>query len=313
MSSVPRRPLTTPLPPQVKRNYPPAVDGKPVPQVTQTPPSPPPEPIKEVGARPETLYQHARPTIAVQLPSKGRFYGGKMPDGEAEFLPLTAREDQILAGMDGTNTHKIFDMVLARTLRPAMENAPALSPADMLTVDRFYAMLILRANALGPEMKYPFNCVFCEQMSIVTSNVPYEFPMVEGTAKEEPFFCTLKDGSQIGLRLLRGKDDRAIEAYRNSLKKPDKPEDVEPGDPAYGYINARHLVSFEDADGKGYNFTPEQAQEWFMNLNMSDSRAIQNACAEASPGVINRVTVKCPKCEKETLTRIPLSAEYFFL
>jgi T4 bacteriophage base plate protein len=256
----------------------------------------------EVGAKPETQYAVARTSYIVELPSKGRFYTGEMTDGNVEIYLLTAAEDKILSDLTTDNIPEIFDSILARCIKTTM------SPEDMLETDRYYLLLQLRAYSLGDEYKFSFECPECSNTFIHTSHIPKEFENRDGAATEEPFFVNLPvSKSKVGLRMMRGKDTKEINRYRKQIAL-GNPNNTEKGDPAYAYQNAKSITS---VDGKTF---PDisAAMKWFMALPLKDVRAIRDTITLAYPGVINRVTIHCPRCEKDTLSRVPISPLFFF-
>lgn len=297
------------------KSWVPAVEGKPQPRRqagAYPPPSAPsggdvneipvvmPEAEPEPGQREETAYAAPRKTYAVLLPSKGKFYDN-LPDGVCEIYPLTAAEDKILSDMTADNITEIFDAVLARCIKSKI------SPADLIETDRYYLLLMLRAQSLGEEFEFPYECPFagCKHPFLHTAMVPSDMPMVEGNVDEEPFYVDLPKAKQrVGLRFLRGADMNDIARYRRVAA----PLDGEKGDPAFAYARIKAVVS---VDGNPIPDT-DTAMEWYLNLSLRDVRAIQKTLADAASGVSNLVKVPCPKCGKESVTRLPLSPMYFF-
>lgn len=310
---VPRRPVAAaPRSASITRerenpSWPQASTGKPVPRrevvpdvagEAQTSPAAVHLPTPEPGQRPETAYASPRQTFAVKLPSasQGQFYP-ELPDGVVEFYPLTAVEDKILAGLTEDNVTEIFDSILARVV------ISPIAPQDLIETDRYYLLLQLRAESLGQEYEFPTSCVFCKESFLYKASIPSQMQMIEGHATEEPFYATLPvSGKKVGFRFLRGTDIKAVE----QLKKASHPE--EKGDPAYALAEIRSIVTI---DGKPLpDF--ETARQWYMNLSLKDVRAVQKAINEASSGISNVIKMRCPKCNKESVTRVPLSPLYFF-
>jgi hypothetical protein len=254
------------------------------------------KPELEVGQKPESQYDVARTSYVVQLPSKGRFYGDKLPDGNVEVYLMTAVEDKILADLTPDNIPEIFDSIISRCVKSEI------SSEEMIETDRYYLLLMLRSYSLGDDYKFELKCPDCSFAFVHTAHIPGDFEMIDGTATEEPFYVNLPmSKAKVGLRLLRGKDTKEINAKRLKVN-------ADKGDPAYAFQNAKAIVSINDKP-----VTIAVAQTWFMALSLKDVRALQEAVSLAYPGIINRVTVPCTRCKFEILTRVPLSPLLFFV
>ena len=89
--------------------------------------------------------------IDVILPSRGRFYGDRLPDGKVTIRPMTVKEEKLLAG--GGNKLSLADKVLERCM---ISNTMPLK--DMILTDKFFLLLNLRAISYGPEYTFELRC-----------------------------------------------------------------------------------------------------------------------------------------------------------
>lgn len=312
---LPRRPgMTAPPAGRTMKDptsWPVASDGKPLPRVTSSSAPQPinePEPAPaaasvdlEPGQRPETLYHSPKRTGAVELPSKGRYYGSALPDGVVEVYTLTAVEDKILSELTSDNATEVFDAILARCIKSPV------SPPELLDTDRYYLLLVLRANSLGGDYQFPYECPFkeCGNAFLHTVQIPSDFTVVAGKATEEPYFVKLPmTGAMVGLRFLRGKDMADIARYRKTAIN----VDTTLGDPAYAYSRIKSIVSVNGEPFPDISV----AMDWYMGLPLKDVRVLQKTEREAASGVSNVVTITCPKCKKESVSPVALSPMYFF-
>ena len=278
--------------------WPSAVDGKPQPRITSDVMPTAINETTEPGQKPETEYRTPKRTGLVALPSRGLFYGDALTDGQVEVYTLTAVEDKILSELNSENMVEIFDAILARCIKSPV------SPPDMLDTDRYYLLLVLRANSLGEIYEFPYECPFCKHNFLHSIKIPQDFSMITGKVTEEPYYVKLSTGVMVGLRFLRGKDMKDIVQFRKNAINLDGTK----GDPAYAYARVKSIMT---VDGKPFPDV-QAAQEWYMALSIKDSRLLEKTQREAASGVSNVVKIACPKCSKESVTPVALSPMYFF-
>ena len=176
----------------------------------------------------------------------------------------------------------------------------------MLSTDKFYLMLLLRANSYGSFYEFRVRCPNCGFAQPGSCNVPDDFKLMkyEGTG-EEPFHVTLPvSGHVIGFRLLRGKDDREVTRWRNRERERN-PEYK--GDPAHTYRQARHIVTI---DGK----PPEKitdAIKFYEELLARDTSELTLAIEDQISGVDTSIEMSCGKCKVKFRADMPFTAGFF--
>lgn len=240
-----------------------------------------------------------RPSAVVPLPSKGLFYDPNVvKDGKVEMYPMSAREEKLIAGMNGNNNEDVIDTLLKRCL------VTKLDPDEMLTTDRFYLLLMLRANSYGEDYNFDLNCPHCEKTSKYQVKIPGDFEIKYASTKDrEPFTCKLPvSGLEITFRLLRGKDTRSIRNYVDQETK----RGIKDGNPGYLF---RTALQIKAVNGRPLDILT--ANELVSNLPAKDSAYLKGFTDKKTPGIVTSVNKNCNLCGKEISSDMPISAEFF--
>ena len=174
-----------------------------------------------------------------ELPSRGFRYGGQIPGGKVKLRLMTTKEERLL-------TSKKRDVsILEKLMQACLVDCPV--PIEKLYgPDRMYLLLVIRNINFRPEYALQFKCQNCGFTFEYKLQVPDDLQMRVLTKDDhETFevslpFCKKK----VTLKLLTGEDEAEIrkyadQAYRNT---------TDPGDPAYFYRLARHIIAIDGKD-----------------------------------------------------------------
>lgn len=249
----------------------------------------------------------ARPTFEMVVPSRGVLYEGQLPDGKVSYHPMTATEEKLLAGGSRGGV-SVIDSIL----KSCMPDLP-MPVDDLLTNDKYFILLVLRAQSYGSIYKFPVKCEGCEKKFVHEVNLG--FSDEEGTEDTflvnvlsddtvEPFEVKLpSSGDVLKFRLLRGKDEKAIQRFAESAASKGK----QAGDPSYIYRLSRHIVAINDNS----ELTSFEIQDYVSNMIGMDSNALRNAIEKADCGVDTTVKAICPLCDEENEFSLPMTPEFF--
>lgn len=238
-------------------------------------------------------------TALADLPSRGNFYRpDQLKEGKIELAPMSAREEKLVAGMRGSNIEEVIDSLLSRCIKSPI------TPDELLVTDRFYLLLVLRANSYGEIYNIELTCPYCETKGKYEVKLPGDLTVQYSEPTDhEPFKVKLPSGIVVGFRLLRGKDLKDIK--RNSEITTSKGYAGE-GEPSYLYRLAKQIVSVND---KSLNMLV--AQEFVSRLPAKDSAVLKHAYDKKTPGAITTIKKPCVSCTKEIQTELPMTAEFF--
>ena len=249
----------------------------------------------------DELFNKKTLSMKVTLPSRGQLYGGLLPSGEVEVSAMTTMEEKILAGSGGTASSKL-DTILSRCTKLP----EGIKADDLLISDRFYLLLIVRSLSYGSKYGYQVRCPDCstrsdKEIDLLTDLDVKLYP--EGSPVAEPFHIKLPhSGDDLGFRLLRGSDEKAITKFSES--KFAKVDDV--GDPAYIHRMARQI---KNINGKDVNVL--EAQAYVEKMYSPDSLALRDAIEEADCGTDMEVKEECRNCGSHYETTLPFTVEFF--
>jgi len=242
-----------------------------------------------------------RPYASVKLPSLGLFYNQNVvKDGSVELCPLSAREEKLIAGIQSHNVDDIIDTLIRRCMKTEMD------PDDLLVTDRFYLLMMLRANSYGEEYGFEIICDKCKKPSRHTVNIPSSFEITWADPKETyPFAVELPQSKlAVTFRLLTGKDAKSIRA---AAEKDEKKNLSGPGDPGFLYTLAKHIVSINGKTPANFLVTLELVSR----LSALDTRVLRDAFEEKTPGIIPTINTKCSFCGTDIEMGLPISTEFF--
>jgi len=234
----------------------------------------------------------------ILLPSRGKFYGEELPDGEVTIRPMTVQEEKLLLAR--ADRQKLIDRLLQKCILSECIPMP-----EMLMTDKFFLLLSLRSITYGQEYTFTQACRSCGEKYKHTLSLPDGLVMkVANDEDVEPFDLKLPvSGKTLSLRFLRGKDEEAIDAYGKSVGSVPKEE----GDVTYEYRLARHIVAI---DGEPVEDTMEGLN--FCRVMVGgDSLAMRREIAKRETGIELSVTSVCPSCKEEVTASVPLTQDFF--
>lgn len=255
-------------------------------------------------------YHAEAPIQIIELPSKGFLYDGRVPDGRLEVRPLTAREEKLLAGAAG-DLSDVMDTIFKRCV--VLNNS--MTPDDFLSSDRFFTLLMLRANSYGEEYGFSVTCDACGFDIGKTVLIPGDFEITyleEGI--KEPIEVTLpRSRKRVGFRLPRGRDEANIARYsERMLGGGRKRRNVakQQGDPAYTYRVAL-LIDTLDGYDVSESRLMDRKIDFVEGLIGEDSITLQTAIRDNDCGINTEMSERCPRCNRMNQFTLPFTAEFF--
>jgi len=236
----------------------------------------------------------------VQLPSRGKFYQGKLPKGEVKIRNLTSEEEAILLSPD-QNRLRILDRVLERCL--VSKEVPLMK---LLSADRTFLLFRIRVLTHGVDFSATMRCPSCGNQFPTSLDLAKDLrlKMLDDQDREVEEI-TLPSGLDVGVRRLLVEDEH--ECYDYAMKHRQAKgnrRDVE-SDPGYQYRLAKHIATI---NGEQCNML--QAMQLFP-MSAGDSQALQMAIEDFSCGLDLTLDLGCPSCGYRFEHDFQFSNEFF--
>lgn len=282
-----------------------------------------PEPITEESnvpasvSRPTSVAQPHLRYKPVRLPSRGLLYTG-VPGGEVQIRKMLVAEETALLSAGGDVLTRI-----SRVIQACVSIPGGMRHEDLLLVDRFYLLIALRTDSLGPSYNFSFRCEHCGQINKTTidivkelnekvavpdgANGHLEVPTAEGEAENavvlyEPIETKLVDlDATVGLRFLRGSDEAEITRQASRVRARG-----DGADPTLPMRLARHIVTVD-----GIELSLLERESLARRLTMRDSATIRLAIEAHEPGIDTTVVRDCTSCGGTNAQSMPFTAEFF--
>lgn len=236
----------------------------------------------------------------VKLPSLGRFYGDKCPTGEVELYAMVGLDEAIIAGMEGEPLADTLDMLLKRCLKTPI------SMDEMLSTDKIFLALILRANSYGATCNFKAQCYHCKSVVPVTCQIPDSLKINEFQGDDvEPFTVELPiTKTKVSFRLLRASDEKDVDKFRKDQQA--KRKSIVKEDLAYSYRWAKSVVQL---NGEDKSF--QDILHWFENLPVKDVAVYRKAYESRISGIVTAFETTCSSCRNTFICEVPLSSGFF--
>ena len=234
-----------------------------------------------------------------ELPSRGLFYGDKLPDGKVEMSPMRTSDEKLLAG-GVSDRAKLIDTLLKRCIITEFPYN------EFMIGDKYFMLMFLRSITYGEYYEFKMTCSKCSGKFSHGMNVPDDFELRVSTEDDtEEFDVTLPlTNKVITLRLLRVYDETELakHAKREGMRSGVKAQ----GDPTYIQRIARSVVAIDGQQRK-----PLEVIAFVEELYGQDSLKIRNALENQDPGVDMLLNVDCPHCGNTIEEMMPFTTEFF--
>jgi hypothetical protein len=247
----------------------------------------------------------------LQVASKGHFYGETFPEGMLNVEPWGTKEERTLISPNIN-----FDETVTRLIT-RLTDCP-LPADDLLLVDRYHIFIYMRCLSYGGDYTFHFKCSECGQkvrhdMDLEKDlDVRYvdNVEMLKGLGLksvdelQEPFTFILPDQQkELGWRMLRGKDERAVERFARRMSKKSSGDEKED----YIYRAALRIMSF---DGHPVDDISE-AMRVVESLKGKDALAFRQAVESVDFGIETEIEVRCKSCGYPNDMKMPLEKSFF--
>lgn len=236
----------------------------------------------------------------IVLPSRGYFYNGKdgPTDGKISIRPMTGEEEQILATPRFVRKGQAVNMIFQRCIKEHFRSE------EFLSADRTYLLIYLRGISYGSEYEVEVKDPETDRKFPTTINLDQLHLNACPDNYRPPLSGVMpKSGYRFNYRLSRGRDETAVQDYRErSLKM-------------FGDTGAddtllyRTALLLEDVEGL------KEKTELVMllkKLPIQDVSYVRNLVSDPPFGVDTKVSIYSPYSMEEFDIELPLEANFFF-
>jgi hypothetical protein len=264
------------------------------------------------------------PWEEITLPSMGKFYNGRIPEGKVEVRPMGLTADKILSTVRLVQSGKALNKIFSRYVRFPDKD---FDPINLLVGDRTFLLFYLRAITHGNMYEFVVRCTNddCGQQSEHEYDLNDLAGSIQYTKHEsEPIrvdlpFVTKKLGKPfwVDVRFMRGHDLKILEERRRMKEKlsgrsvrnikTKKQNSIQQDRVNSTLEDSLHLLVV------GMNGVEDRnvISKGLAKLSSSDIQAINTFLGEDSPGVDLEVGIKCPHCDQEMRMDLPLTETFF--
>lgn len=266
------------------------------------------------------------PWETVQLPSKGLFYDGMIPDGIVKVRPMSIYTEKILSTLRLSKTGQALDMIFQYCTKFPNEG---FDPTNLLVGDSTFLLFYLRGITFGNLYNFTIKCTDDECGK--TQQHTFDLNQLASTIKspiteEEPFEIRLPYLSEstgrdftVKVRLLRRYDLTTMTAEKKHRKL------VGPSNAAENKLTKRFkqiqsIESLNDVVEKNLSLVIVEAMgikdrfkidKLVERMHSSDTATIRQFLDENSPGVDTTISVSCDHCDNDMKVSLPITESFF--
>lgn len=243
-------------------------------------------------------FQDAKEWYPVTLPSRGKFYGEKLPDGKVEITPWTVEQEEVIDQLGAIEPNEM----LKRLLTVNVKYPAGFGYGDLLATDQYFILVQLRCVSIVPYLTLTHACADCgnkHEVQIDLRTLPVKEADEEDTTVE-PFLVFLpKKKLEVGMRFIRVEDELASVDYVRKTITGGK-------ETARKFLYARQIATVA---GQSLKF--DEKMDFIQGLAVLDLEVMRRNVSERATGLTGSYSVKCSDCGKGDLWRPPLHPGFF--
>lgn len=222
--------------------------------------------------------------ILVELPTGMHLYNLPDPNKPVTLRPMNFEDEKALASKKG-EVKDAVSFLLSRC-------TSNLKISELTGVDMTYLMYKLREISVGSDYKILIECQHCENSDEVTLDISKDFvTVIPESELEDPRIITLpKLKKRVQVRFARQKDNAYLsEDFKNLW---------------------RFVVAIEPKEGQWITDSVIRSKV-VDKLPREDAHAVIREMRRDELGLDTKFMFSCSKCKKESLTQVPVSADFF--
>jgi len=247
------------------------------------------------------------------LPSRGVYYGGKIPGGKVKVRPMGIDVDKIFATARLTQTNQAIDYMFRSCIKLPDVSMDSL---DLINGDRTFLIFFLRGITHGNLYEFIVTCP--DDNCKAEFTYEYDLNKLGNTIRHpqfesEPVKVVLPYLSEVaqrecwvGVRYLRGYDMRTIQTYQRNKER------VVGG--------ANNKVPINEAIESNLNLVIEsingiqdkiKISQIVKAMHTKDTQAVRRFLDDTMPGIGTDIKIACPDCGHEFTLDLPITETFF--
>lgn len=237
----------------------------------------------------------------VTLPSKGYFYGDKLPGGKVTLEPMGTREEKLFATTSSIDGNVVIDKIYANCIHLPKE----ITHQELVLGDRLFLLLQLRSISYGNLYSFAFKCESCNERTNHDLDID-KLELKEAQPGSTGRFTVIDlpiCKESVTLQLLTGVDEDKIRAYGKQVEQKTHGDS---GQAEFIYRLARRIVEIG-----GIKAGIRECIDFAEKLRGLDSLKIRDAIDDNEVGPITKVEVDCKRCGWSNSVTMPLESEFF--
>jgi len=235
----------------------------------------------------------------ITLPSKGILYDEslKIPE-KITIRAMTTKEEKMLLGSTSDAINDIIENCI--------EKPSGIKVDELISADVTNILVDLRVLTYGPEYKMFFICEACNKKNTISIDLTELYNRLLNDDFTEPIEIKLpRSGDVLEVKLLRGKDFKAVDKWAKVVEKRTKASNLK-GDVAYTLRMAKYIktINKEEVDS-------ESALAYVEEMIGMDSAHFWKTINDIQMGYDINLTRDCMQCGHENEFVMPITAEFF--
>ena len=240
--------------------------------------------------------KHKFPTEMVELPSKGLVYppGSPLSSGQIEMKYMTAREEDILTNQNYIKQGTALDRLLKSLI------VSDIDLDDMILGDKNAVLVAARILGYGKEYTFKYGT---EEVTVDLTECPLQYIDEKNLVKgvNEFKYVTPTTVAEITYKILTNKDEKAIQAELQGLKKLNKEASPE--------LSTRLKYAILAVNGdRERSVVRDFVDNYFL---AKDSRAFRDHLVNTQPGIKMEASVQTEEGIEEGVS-IPVNINFFW-
>ena len=262
------------------------------------------------------------PWEEITLPSGGKFYGDRMPEGKIKIRPMSLVTDKIMATDRFIQSGQVLEKIFQKCIKFP---DPTFATTDLLNGDRVCILFYLRGITHGPEYEFSMVCSneSCKHLGTYNYNLNnVQNNITHPTYDHEPVKLSLPYLSEITgkdfyveMRYMREADAVQVAQMKKNrermmpsvVRSKNMPVQQLSDDQLDNYIEDQMSVCMVSVCGVK---DPQKKIALIKRLHARDSSVIREFLSD-NPGIDTTIEIKCVACGQEMKTGLPITDTFF--